>query len=53
MSGIRFFQVLRQAASDAFLKDASVLKPAVDILKAQKTTSYVSHIIVVLRRVTD
>ncbi|VDC03819.1 unnamed protein product [Peniophora sp. CBMAI 1063] len=39
MSSASFFQVLRQAASEALLKDASVLKPAVDILKAQKTTS--------------
>ncbi|KZV62181.1 hypothetical protein PENSPDRAFT_258528 [Peniophora sp. CONT] len=39
MSSARFFQVLRQAASDALLKDLSVLKPAVEVLKAQKTTS--------------
>lgn len=41
MSSARFFQVIRQAASDALLKDISVLEPAIDVLKAQKTTAYV------------
>jgi hypothetical protein len=33
---IRVLELFRRAASEAFLKDQAIVKPAIDILRAQK-----------------